>query len=65
VRLFCLPDGVVDHKDRSSWLTPPFDRVWVTPSFVVPPITDVYLDFDFTRTTPLDFDHVRNLPLDF
>jgi hypothetical protein len=75
VRLFSLPDGVVNRKDRSSWLTPPFDRAWITPSLVVPPITDAYLDFDFVRsaaldfsfarTCVLDFDHVRNLPLDF
>lgn len=28
MRLFSLPDGTVDRKDRAAWLTQPFDRAY-------------------------------------
>lgn len=30
MRLFALPDGVIDRKDRAQWLTVPFDLSWVS-----------------------------------
>lgn len=30
--LVVAPDGLVDRKDRALWLTPPFDRAFLTPT---------------------------------
>lgn len=31
MRLFTIPDGVVDRFDRAAWLTMPFERSWDIP----------------------------------
>lgn len=32
MRLFALPDGLVNRFDRAQWMTPPFDLAWFTSS---------------------------------
>jgi len=45
VRLFSLPDGQVDRKDRAAWMTPPFDLALGTvvviayPTYVLADVT--------------------------
>ncbi len=34
MRLFALPDGVIDRKDRAQWLTQPFDLAYAQPAAV-------------------------------
>lgn len=31
MKLFSLPDGTVDRKDRAQWMTPPFDLAFAAP----------------------------------
>jgi hypothetical protein len=32
LKLFALPDGVINRKDRAQWLTIPFDLAFAAPS---------------------------------
>lgn len=31
MKLFSLPDGAIDRKDRAQWVTPPFDLALAAP----------------------------------
>jgi hypothetical protein len=37
MKLFSLPDGVVDRKDRAQWVTIPFDLAFGTAVVIVNP----------------------------
>lgn len=38
MRLFALPDGVIDRKDRAQWLTTPFDGAFPNTVVILPTI---------------------------
>jgi hypothetical protein len=41
VKLFALPDGVVDRKDRAQWLSCPFDLAFSTAVETPKPLTGI------------------------